>query len=179
MSDYEPPPLDYDEPPLPDFDDWAPPMDAYDEPPPLDLDYDYTLEPEPYLPPPADEDFIPIPDDFVPEGGIALPDFPPPEQDGLQGFETPEPEDENWSWHDARLIGIDHGDDAGENRYEVGAIDLYADAETGDLGGQYLPIATFGDDAPALAYYNNLQEHIHNDSLTSHALREFAETPLG
>src|SRR5690606_39933441 len=122
--------------------DWGPPPDDYG--------YDDALVYDPY-PPPHPTDNLPlavldgfIPDDHVPEGG-SFPDVPPLSQDGLQGFETPEPAAESWSWHDARLIGVDRGAEAAAGRYEVGAIDLYADADTGDLGGSYLPIASFSD----------------------------------
>lgn len=167
MSDYhnmpEPPPIDYD--------DWGPPPDDYG--------YDHALDYDPYPPHPAD-DLPPavldgfIPDDYVPEGG-SFPDVPPLSQDGLQGFETPEPADESWSWHDARLIGVDRGEDAGAGRYEIGAIDLYADADTGDLGGSYLPIAAFGDESPATAFYHNLQEQIHEQGLAPYQVPDFAE----
>ncbi|MEQ8672776.1 MAG: hypothetical protein RLP44_11895 [Aggregatilineales bacterium] len=139
----KPPPLNYD--------NFEPPPD----------DYDPTL------------DYVPfgIPDDYAPDDLRNLPDVPPPSQDGLQGFESPEPEDEAWSWHDARIIGIDRG----ENRYEIGAIDLYANADTGDLGGSYLPIATFSDEAPAVAYYHQIQQEIHEQGLPAFQVADFAE----
>lgn len=164
MSDYR----DMPEPPPIDYDDWGPPLDDYG--------YDYALDYDPYSP----DDVSPavldgfIPDDYVPEGG-SFPDMPPLSQDGLQGFETPEPADESWSWHDARLIGVDRGEEAASGRYEVGVIDLYADADTGDLGGSYLPIAAFGDEAPATAFYHDLQEQIHEQGLAPYQVPDFAE----
>lgn len=151
MSQYEPPPLD---------------LDAL-APPPWEEDYDHQLAFDPY----SSAFDAAIPEDRMP----AMPDVPPPGQDGLQGFETPEPTDEAWAWHDARLIGVDRGEDAGNRRYEIGAIDLYADANTGDLGGSYLPIASFSDEAPALGYYHDLQEQIHDQGLAPYQVQEFAE----
>lgn len=141
MSEYH----DMPEPPPIDYDDWGPPPDDYG----YDDALDYDPYPQDNLPPAALDGFIP--NDYVPESG-SFPDMPPLSQDGLQGFETPEPSDESWSWHDARLIGVDRGEDAGAGRYEIGAIDLYADADTGDLGGSYLPIAAVAarSSAPAL-----------------------------
>lgn len=163
MSDYatmpEPPPIDYN--------DWGPPPD----------DFDYVPDHDPYPP----DDLSPsvldgfIPDDYAPEDGAYLPDIPPLNQDGLQGFETPEPTDESWSWHDARLIGVDRGADTEGQRYEVGVIDLYADADTGDLGGSYLPIAAFSDDIPATAFYHDLQGQIHEQGLAPYQVPDFAE----
>lgn len=163
MSDYttmpEPPPIDYD--------DWGPPLD----------DYDYLPDDDPYpsgdVAPAILDSFIP--DDYVPEGYGQLPDMPPLNQDGLQGFEMPEPADESWSWHDARLIGVDRGEDTEGRRYEVGVIDLYADADTGDLGGSYLPIAAFSDDVPATAFYHDLQGQIHEQGLAPYQVPDFAE----
>jgi hypothetical protein len=173
MSDmYEPPPMDYDT--------LEPPPDFYMEDPwagmPLDDDYSYDsgLDFYPY-PPSSDVDLFPIPDDYTPDDLRDLPDVPPLSQDGLQGFEQAEPLDESWSWHDARLIGVDRGEDAGENRYEIGAIDLYADADTGDLGGSYLPITASGDVDEATHSYHDLQEMIHEERLTPWQVPEFAE----
>src|SRR5690606_4493299 len=112
---------------------------------------------------------------YAPEDAEYLPDIPPPGQDGLQSFETPEPADERWSWHDARLIGVDRGEEAAGRRYEIGAIDLYANRDTGDLGGSYLPIAAFSDEAPATAFYHDLQRQMHEQGLATHQVPDFAE----
>jgi hypothetical protein len=173
MSDYQDMPVSEAMPPPIDYDDWGPPPDDYG--------YDYALDYDPYppddLPPSVLDGFIT--DDYVPEGG-SFPDMPPLSQEGaqqaaLQGFEMPEPADENWSWHDARLIGVDRGADTEGRRYEVGAIDLYADADTGDLGGSYLPIAAFSDEAPATAFYHDLQRQIHEQGLPTYQVPDFAE----
>src|SRR5690606_12691701 len=98
-------------------------------------DYDYA---------PIDDPWLPDDDRFVARDVQHLPDMPPLAQDGLQGFEQPEPLDVDWGWHDARLIGVERDTDDG-TRYEIGAIDVYANLNTGDLGGSYLPVASFDD----------------------------------
>jgi hypothetical protein len=160
MSNYQPPPRDYAElePPPLDY--------AALEPPPLD--YDPALAADPY-PPDAW-----LPDDRAPNDA-PLPDVPPPGQDGLQGFEPPEPPDETWAWHDARLIGVDRGPNAGDARYEIGAMDVYTDPATGDVGAAYLPVAAFDAEAPAAGYYHDVQQQMHEAGLSPHQVPEFAE----
>ncbi|MBI1282218.1 MAG: hypothetical protein GC179_29090 [Anaerolineaceae bacterium] len=161
----EPPPIDYE--------DWGLPDEPYtlpDDPFPDDLftgtsaDFGYAALNDPWLP---DDDR------FVPQDVDELLDMPP-SQDGLQGFERPEPLDENWGWHDARLIGVER-ETEDNTRYEIGAMDVYANLDTGDLGGSYLPIATFEDVDVAAAYYHTLQEQIHDQGLAVHQVPEFAE----
>jgi hypothetical protein len=170
MSDYmpEPPPMDYDwMPPPPDEPYFMPddpfPDDLFSSAPPPD--YNYV---------PVDDPWLPDDDRFVPENGQPLLDVPPLAQDGLQGFEQPEPTDEDWGWHDARLIGVERDTDDGM-RYEIGAIDVYANVNTGDLGGTYLPVASFDDVDVAAAFYHNLQEQIHDQELPAYQVPEFAE----
>src|SRR5690606_18572337 len=110
----------------------------------------------------------------MPEDVPHLPDVPPLSQDGLQGFEQPEPTDEGWGWHDARLIGVERETDDG-TRYEIGAMDVYSNVNTGDLGGSYLPVASFEDVDVAAAFYHNLQEKIHDEGLPAYQVPEFAE----
>ena len=70
-----------------------------DEPPPEAYDY----EPEPFV---------------VPPDQLALPGLEP---------SPPEPPD-NWSWLDARFVGLEQVDAGGElTGYEIGCVDLYAD----------------------------------------------------
>jgi hypothetical protein len=171
MSNFmpEPPPIDYD--------DWMPPPpdEAYfmpDDPFPDDL-FSSTLPPD-YDYVPVDDPWLPDDERFVPEDVQRLPDVPPLAQDGLQGFEPPEPTDEGWGWHDARLIGVERETDDG-TRYEIGAIDVYANVNTGDLGGSYLPVASFDDVDVAAAFYHNLQEQIHDQELPAYQVPEFAE----
>jgi hypothetical protein len=170
MSDTmpEPPPIDYD--------DWLlpPPDEAYfmpDDPFPNDL---FSSEPQDYGYVPVDDPWLPDDDRFMPEDVPHLPDIPPPSQDGLQGFEQPEPLDEDWGWHDARLIGVERETEDG-TRYEIGALDVYANVNTGDLGGSYLPVASFEDVDVAAAFYHNLQEQIHDQGLPAYQVPEFAE----
>ncbi len=169
MSDYmpEPPPMDYDwMPPLPDELYFMPddpfPDDLFSGAPP---DHDYV---------PVDDPWLPDDDRFVAKDGQQLLDVPPLAQDGLQGFEQPEPADEGWGWHDARLIGVERETDNG-TRYEIGAMDLYANVNTGDLGGSYLPVASFEDVDVAAAFYHNLQEKMHDQGLPAYQVPEFAE----
>lgn len=169
MSDYipEPPPIDYD--------DWLPPPDEPffmpDDPFPDDL---FSSEPPDYGYVPVDDPWLPDDDRFMPADAQHLPDMPPPSQDGLQGFEQPEPLDEDWGWRDARLIGVERETDDG-TRYEIGALDVYANVNTGDLGGSYLPVASFEDVDVAAAFYHNLQEQIHDQGLPIYQVPEFAE----
>jgi hypothetical protein len=164
----EPPPMDYD--------DWMPPPldESYfmpDDPFPDEL---FSSEPLDYNYLPADDPWLPDDARFVPEDVQRLLDVPPLSQDGLQGFEPPEPADEGWGWHDARLIGVERDTDDG-TRYEIGAMDVYANVNTGDLGGSYLPIASFEDVDVAAAFYHNLQEQMHDQGLPAYQMPEFAE----
>src|SRR5512134_2449266 len=112
----EPPPMDYDwMPPPPDEPYFMP-----DDPFPDDL---FSIEPD-YGYVPVDDPWLPDDDRFVAKDAQQLLDVPPLAQDGLQGFEQPEPLDEGWGWHDARLIGVERATDDG-TRYEIGAIDVY------------------------------------------------------
>ncbi len=170
MSSYmpEPPPIDYD--------DWLPPPpdQAYfmpDDPFPDDL---FRSVPPDYHYVPVDDPWLPDDERFVPQDVQHLPDMPPLAQDGLQGFEQPEPLDEGWGWHDARLIGVERETDDG-TRYEIGAMDVYANVNTGDLGGSYLPVASFEDVDVAAAFYHNLQEQMHDQGLPAYQVPEFAE----
>ncbi len=167
---------DMPEPPPLDDNDWGPPPpdDAYfmpDDPFPDDL-FTGTPEDNGYVP--DDDPWLPADDRFVPADARSLPDVPPLSQDGLQGFEPPEPADEGWSWHDARLIGVERETETG-TRYEVGAMDVYANAHTGDLGGSYLPVAAFDDVDVASAFYHSLQEQIHDEGLPAYQVPGFAE----
>lgn len=153
MTPPEIPPQDFDalEPPDMDF---------------MDLDYQPLddLFPDGWLPP--DER-------FVPTDRQSLPDVPV-NQDGLQGLDRAEPLPANWSWHDAQLVGLERNGEQG-SQFEIGCVDLYADGQSGDLGGSYLPIARFGDVDVAAAYYHELQQQIHETGLAAHDIPAFAE----
>jgi hypothetical protein len=170
MSDTmpEPPPIDYDDwlPPPPDEPYFMP-----DDPFPDDL---FSGAPQDYGYVPVDDPWLPDDERFMPKDVPHLPDVPPLSQDGLQGLEPPEPADEGWGWHDARLIGVERETDDG-TRYEIGAIDVYANLNTGDLGGSYLPVASFEDMDVAAAFYHTLQEQLHDHALPAYQVPEFAE----
>ncbi len=161
----EPPPIDYD--------DWGLPDEPYsmpEDPFPDDL---FTGVPNDFAYSALNDSWLPDDDPFVPKDVDELLDVPL-SQDGLQGFERPEPLDENWGWHDARLIGVERETDDSTS-YEIGAMDVYANLNTGDLGGSYLPIAAFEDVDIAAAYYHTLQEQIHDQGLAAHQVPDFAE----
>ncbi len=164
----EPPPMDYD--------DWMspPPDEPYFMPDDLFPDDLFSGAPSDYDYVPVDDPWLPDDERFVAKDGQQLLDVPPLAQDGLQGFEQPEPLDEGWGWHDARLIGVERDTDDG-TRYEIGAIDVYANLNTGDLGGSYLPVASFEDVDVAAAFYHNLQEQMHDQGLPAYQVPEFAE----
>lgn len=161
----EPPPIDYD--------NWEPPVETYflpDDPFPDDIlnsmsdDFDYSVDNAPWLP---DEDHFGL-EDLQELLNMPL------RQAGEQGFEQENSLDQNWGWHDARLIGVERELNDG-TRYEIGAIDVYANIHTGDLGGSYLPIASFEDVDVAATYYHTLQEQMHDQGLAAHQLAGFAE----
>ncbi|MDX2136491.1 MAG: hypothetical protein SF123_00225 [Chloroflexota bacterium] len=81
-------------------------------------------------------------------------------------------DDEASAWHDARLIGVCRpGDDP---RYEIGCIDLYADADGRNPAGQYVPLANFGDEAVATAFYYDVQGEADAQGLLKSELPDFA-----
>jgi hypothetical protein len=84
-------------------------------------------------------------------------------------------EDEGWAWHDAGIIAVEHpaSELVGE-RYSLGAVDLYANANTGDLGGSYLEIAVFDDLDQAAAFYQQIQKESHELRLLPFQLTDFA-----
>lgn len=121
--------------------------------------YDPDLDPDPY------PDALRPPDDW-------LPDPPPPNPDGLGGVEPP---DAAWTWHDARLIGVDRGAAAGADRFEIGAVNLYTDTNSGDLRGGYLPVAAFAEEGPAVGFYHALGRDLHAVGLEGDAILNLVE----
>ena len=81
---------------------------------------------------------------------------------------------DTWAWTDAKLIGVERTGDDG-TQFEIGCMDVYADTNTGDLGAQYLPIATFSDVDVASAFYHDLQREIHENELSAGSISTFAE----
>lgn len=171
LSEATPPPIDYEmmEPPDDPF-----PDDLFMGMPPEPDDYGYDpgLAFDPF--PPEPDGWLPEDDRFVPDDQQPVIDLPPAGQDGLQGFEPPEPTDEGWSWHEARLIGVEREADDGV-QYEIGCMDVYANVNTGDLGASYLPIAAFDDVDVATAYYHNLEKEIHDGDIPVASIPAFAE----
>lgn len=137
----------------PDF----PPIDYADEAfympqPPYEDVYLDTLPNDPF-PPPVYDDWLP--DDVAPTFAIDPDDYPGPEQDGLQSQDQ-QFVDEAWRWQDTRLVGVERDDQT--DRYEIGAMDVYAHVETGEVVGQYLPLMQFADEATAIEQFNALDD---------------------
>lgn len=169
MNDYaysEPdyPPIDYENEP------YFPPVDYADEAfylpdDPYQTMYLEAMGDDPYPPPPMMDEWIP--DDTTPVFDID--DYPGPEQDGLQSQDQ-QFVDDVWRWQDTRLIGVERDQ---SDRYEIGAIDVYAHSETGEVAGQYLPLIQVADHDTAIEQYNTLDEQLAQQSLD--AQREFLE----
>ncbi len=141
------------------------------------------------LPPPPDLDFS-MPDDPFPDelfGGDTY-DYLP-DDDPFEPFSPPDLEevgaptaaaatfdsDDGWGWHDAALIAVGRVLPDGETeQYSIGAVDLYANAHTGDLGGSYLEIGTFDDIDEAAAYYHELNGDIHTQGLLPFQVVDYA-----
>jgi hypothetical protein len=84
--------------------------------------------------------------------------------------------DAGWHWHDGTLIALAHpGPDASQERYAVGAVDVYANALTGDLGGSYLEIGAFDSLDEAADLYASLQADIHDRHLLPFQFMTFAQ----
>jgi hypothetical protein len=117
------------------------------------IDKGYVAEDDPFLPYAARETADPAP---------------------LTTVETSFSTDEGWRWHDAALIAQEQPDSPMVGRYAIGAVDLYANAMTGDLGGSYLEIARFDDLDAADEFYHDLRSEIHDKMLLPFELTDFA-----
>lgn len=150
-----PPPIEWDEIPDPPQLDFSMPEDPF----PADLF--------------ADDAFDYLPDDnaFNPFSVREAVEPDTPAAAAQPAFNV----DAGWGWHDAGIIAVERTspDRAGE-RYSIGAIDLYANANTGDLGGSYLEIGAFDDLDEAAAFYHELQGEIHDQRLLPFQLTDFA-----
>lgn len=115
-------------------------------------------------------DYLPDDDPFEP--------FVLPVEDEISVPATNAPtysRDEGWGWYDAGIIAIERAANEPEGeRFSIGAIDLYANAHTGDLGGSYLEIGTFDDIEEAAAFYHDLQGEIHDQRVLPFQLTDFA-----
>ncbi|MFZ2880717.1 MAG: hypothetical protein WA009_14350 [Phototrophicaceae bacterium] len=149
----------------------TPPIEWDDLPPPPDLDFSMPDDPFP------DElfggnsyDYLPDDDPFEPFNPADL------EEVGAPTAAAPTyASDDGWGWHDAAIVAVGRVLPDGETeQYSIGAVDLYANAHTGDLGGSYLEIGTFDDIDEAAAYYHELQGDIHEQGLLPFQLIDFA-----
>lgn len=181
--------MSHDLPPEPPPTDWAA-LEAMEPPdlPPVEMEL---------VEPPFDDlSFMPdlpdLPDDPFPDHLFQRepfhddhdvpPDIPwypdePPAPHVLQAGAA-DAVDSEWQWHDARLIGIERdveGDADGEPRYEIGAMDVYTNIHSGELAGNYLPVASFNDIDVAATFYHQLQQQIHEQDVPVYEVPGFAE----
>jgi len=113
--------------------------------------------------------------DYEPE-----PFFVSPDQQALPGFEPPPdpPTQDVWSWLDSRFVGLEQFDGNGVLMgYEIGCVDLYADTQSGDLGGLFLPVQSFppGEIDQAEDLFNRLNNYAYDQGLGAHELPDLAE----
>ncbi|MBW7880980.1 MAG: hypothetical protein H3C32_16925 [Anaerolineae bacterium] len=94
----------------------------------------------------------------------------PPLQDKAVSYDL----DAGWHWHDATLIVFER-ENAGRSEYAVGAVDLYANANTGDLGGSYLELAAFEDIDRAAHVYRDLQAEVDERMLLPFQLTDYLD----
>jgi hypothetical protein len=147
----------------------TPPIEWDDLPPPPDLDF--SMPDDPFPPGFFEEAF-----DYQPDDDPFLP-FTPPDTGGMSASAAAPNyhADEGWGWHDASLVAVGRVLEDGETeQYSIGAVDLYANVHTGDLGGSYIEIETFDDIDGAAAYYHELQEDIHERGLLPFQLVDYA-----
>jgi hypothetical protein len=135
----------------------------------------------PSEPPPEEYVFEPPPEAYTPQGDEYEPEpfMVAPGQPVLPGFDPPpaDPAD-NWSWLDARFVGLEQVDAAGELAgYEVGCVDLYADTVSGDLGGAFLRLQAFGPDELESAenLFHRLNTYAYDQDLAAYHLPDLAE----
>jgi len=140
---------------------------------------DYPPEPPPDYEPPDDLRFMdePLPEayDCEPEPFIVSPD-----QQSLPGFEPPPdpPTQDAWSWLDARFVGLEQIDSNGVLMgYEIGCVDLYANTQSGDLGGLLLPVQSFppSEIEQAEDLFNRLNNYAYDQGMGAHELPDLAE----
>jgi hypothetical protein len=113
--------------------------------------------------------------DYEPEPFLSA---PAPGQAALPGFEPPVHPENDWSWLDARFVGLEQVDQTGQlTGCEVGCVDLYADTASGDLGGLFLPVQAFELDEldQAEDLLNRLNGYAYDKNLAAHELPDLAE----
>ena len=146
-----------------------PPIEWEDMPDPPELDFSMPDDPFP------DDlflgnsfDYLPDEEPFAPFSEAEPVEAGPPT---APSFDS----DAGWGWHDAAIIAVGRVLPDGETeQYSIGAVDLYANAHTGDLGGSYLEIGTFDDIDEAAAYYREVQGDIHAQELLPFQLVDYA-----
>ncbi len=94
----------------------------------------------------------------------------PPLQDKAASYDV----DAGWHWHDAALIVFER-ENAGRSEYAVGAVDLYANANTGDLGGSYLELAAFDTIDRAAHAYRDLQAQVDERMMLPFQLTDYLD----
>ncbi len=117
-----------------------------------------------------DYSYDPFAEPFVPSAPITAPVSVSAHQDRIE----PDEQDSHWSWHDAALVGVERTNAAGDVQYEVGCVDLYANTQTGDLGGNYLRLDSFSDVDAAAGYYHQIQQTIHDQHIAPFYIGDFA-----
>jgi len=147
------PPIEWENlPPLPDL-DFSMPDNPF---PPgfFEDNFDYLSDDDPFEP--------------LPTGEPASATTPAPNAPTYDS-------DAGWGWYDATIVAVGRVLEDGETeQYSIGALDLYANVHTGDLGGSYLEIGTFDDLDEAAAYYHEVQGDIHERGLLPFELVDFA-----
>jgi hypothetical protein len=112
--------------------------------------------------------YDPLDEPFVPSAPVAAPVLVTPARIELEDLE------DHWSWHDAALVGVERANPAGDVQYEVGCVDLYANTQTGDLGGNYLRLDSFTDIDAAAGLYHQLQQTIYDQHVPPFYIADFA-----
>lgn len=140
-----------------------------DMPPPLDYDQmepppDKYFEGEDRYYDPLEYDPFPHLDDSDAQAFVSQPPINLP--DGEQDME-------DWHWYETRLIGVEREETL--YPFEIGVIDVYSNRTTGDLGGTYLPIASFPDSDSAVDYYHELQAEMVEQAIPVYEVARFAE----
>lgn len=139
---------------------------------PFGLDFSMPDDPFP------DELFLSASDayNYLPEDDPFEP-YPVAAEKSLTDVTLPSVSDDNgWAWHDAALIGFERISENGDvAAYSIGAVDLYANANTGDIGGSYLEIGAFQDINEAASLYHRLQGVVHDRQVLPFELIDFAE----
>jgi len=149
----------------------TPPIEWDDLPPPPELDFSMPDDPFP------DDFFMGSTFDYLSDDDPFMPFEQPMTAETTTPASGAPTYDSNsgWGWHDATIIAVGRVLEDGETeQYSIGAVDLYANIHTGDLGGSYLEMGTFDDIDEAAAYYHEVQGDIHERGLLPFELVDFA-----